>query len=338
MDLVSYTLPSLKLDISVQTWPIRSGGFSISRGTKTEAKVIVTTVCDGTYLGRGECVPYARYQETIDSVCDQIRSLKPYLSKQAFSHPNDLHQKLPRGAARNAIDCALWDYIAKFSKKPISNIFGLRAFQPQLTAYTLSLDTPEQMAKKAEQATTYKLLKVKLGGDGDQERMKAIRETTPNARLIADANEAWNDKNIHDLMNCAFEAKFELIEQPLPAQNDYLLKEIEHLVPICADESAHIPEDLPKLHGLYDAVNIKLDKTGGLTQAYKMLLRAKELGFKIMVGCMVGTSLAMAPAFLLAQNADWIDLDGPLILDRDRESGLEFQADMIFPPTPELWG
>jgi L-alanine-DL-glutamate epimerase-like enolase superfamily enzyme len=245
---------------------------------------------------------------------------------------------LPAGAARNALDCALWDLEAKRSGKSVDALAGLGPLRPVLTAFTLSLADPETMAARAREASTYPLLKLKLGGAGDKERLAAVRAAAPHARLIADANEAWQPQETESLLAIAAEVGVELIEQPLPAGKDALLAEIAHPVPICADESVHDRASLDALADRYDAVNIKLDKTGGLTEALLAAERARVLGLKIMVGSMVATSLAMAPALLIAQNAEWVDLDGPLLLERDRASGLRYDGSMIFPPSSELWG
>jgi L-alanine-DL-glutamate epimerase-like enolase superfamily enzyme len=250
----------------------------------------------------------------------------------------ELAALLPAGAARNALDCALWDLEAKRSGKSAASLAGVSALRPVLTAYTLSLDTPEAMAATAREASTYPLLKLKLGGAGDRERLAAVRAAAPHARLIADANEAWQPQETESLLAIAAEVGVELIEQPLPAGKDALLAEIAHPVPICADESVHDRDSLESIARRYDAVNIKLDKTGGLTEALLAAERARALGVKIMVGSMVATSLAMAPALVLAQDADWVDLDGPLLLERDRAPGLRYDGAMIFPPSSELWG
>jgi L-Ala-D/L-Glu epimerase len=249
-----------------------------------------------------------------------------------------LLQAMPAGAARNAIDCALWDLEAKRSGQSASRLAGLDALAAVETCYTLSLASPAAMAAKALSVPNLKLLKLKLGGDGDAERMRAVRQARPDARLVADANEAWTVEMLEPYLSAAAASRFELIEQPLPAANDGALTNVEHSVPICADESVHTAQDLNGLLGRYDAVNIKLDKAGGLTEALSMTSVARALGLKIMCGCMVATSLAMAPALLIAQSADWVDLDGPLLLARDRPHGLIIRDGLITPPAPALWG
>lgn len=325
----------LKLGVSVERFPI-AGGFTISRGFKTEAVVVVASINDGTHTGRGECVPYARYGESIEGVVTAIEACAGAVAEGLTRA--ELQSLLPAGAARNALDCALWDLEAKRSGQRAAELAGLPPLRAVTTAFTLSLGSPEAMAARAREARHYSLLKLKLGGDGDDERMRAVREAVPRARLIVDANEAWQPHDTESLLATAAAEGVELVEQPLSAGNDGLLAEIERLVPVCADESAH---DSPSLEGLssrYDAVNIKLDKTGGLTEALLVAERARELGLKIMVGSMVATSLAIAPALLVAQGADWVDLDGPLLLARDRVPGLLYEGDRVFPPEPALWG
>jgi L-Ala-D/L-Glu epimerase / N-acetyl-D-glutamate racemase len=325
----------LSLAVAVERWPIR-GGFTISRGSKHEAVVLVATVSDGTHTGRGECVPYGRYGESVEGVVVAIEACSGAIARGLCR--TDLVTLLPAGAARNALDCALWDLEAKRSGKPAAALAGLPPLHPVQTALTISLGPPAPMAAQAREVKDYPLLKLKLGGDGDQERLEAVREAAPKVRLIADANEAWQPNDIESLLAAAAAAGVELVEQPLPAGNDDLLAHIERRVPICADESVHDRASLERLVGRYDAVNIKLDKAGGLTEALLVAERARTLGLKVMVGSMVATSLAMAPALLLAQDADWVDLDGPLLLERDRVPGLTYAGGLISPPPRELWG
>jgi L-alanine-DL-glutamate epimerase-like enolase superfamily enzyme len=326
----------LKLKVAIERWPIK-GGFTISRGSKHEAVVVVASLREGTHMGRGECVPYARYGESIEGVVATIESCaKPFASGLSRA---ELAALLPAGAARNALDCALWDLEAKRSGKSAASRAGIGALHPVPTAFTLSLGSPEAMAAQArEAAAAHPLLKLKLGGGGDAERLVALRQAVPQARLIVDANEAWQPADMESLLAAASAARVELIEQPLPAGNDDLLTRIERPVPVCADESVHDRASLAQIAKRYDAVNIKLDKTGGLTEALLLVAEARTLGLKIMVGSMVATSLSMAPALLLAQNADWVDLDGPLLLDGDRVPGLTYEGGMVFPPPPALWG
>ncbi|MEM7620186.1 MAG: N-acetyl-D-Glu racemase DgcA [Pseudomonadota bacterium] len=330
-------LPPLTLQTRVEHWPI-AGAFSISRGTKRKASVIVAELSDGTHIGKGECVPYARFDENLEDVEKAIQSLSPDFTAQSVDQ-HALQDMLSAGAARNAIDCALWDYDAKRLNTPVFDWVDVPSMQPKLTAYTISLSTPDGMAKQIQQVKdNHPLLKVKLGGQTDEECMRAVRYTAPHARLIADANEGWSPETLPHLLAVAYELGFELIEQPLPTNQDLILEHIDHSVLICADEAIHTSQDLEALKGRYDAVNIKLDKAGGLTEGLAMVRLAKTLNLKIVVGCMVGTSLAMAPATLLAQFADWVDLDGPLLLEQDRAPGLHYDQSVVYPSHPKLWG
>lgn len=333
---MSVSDPVFTLSATIEHWPI-AGEFRISRGSKTNASVIVVTISDGTSVGRGECVPYARYGETLESVRLQIQDVaQPDLN--TIHNFEGVINAMPAGAARNALDCALWDLKAKKTGRSVADQLGYKSLRPVITAFTLSLGTPDAMAQEAHQAAHFQLLKIKLGGAGDDARMRAIRKAVPNARLIVDANEAWSSENLEIYLSVAKEVGVELIEQPLPQGDDEILAQIDRVVPICADESAHTSADIAHLTGRYDAVNIKLDKTGGLTEALKAITLAKENGLKIMIGCMVGTSLAMAPGLMLAQHADWVDLDGPLLLAKDREPALNYHNSLVYPPSPDLWG
>lgn len=318
-----------------ERFPI-AGTFTISRGSKTEAEVISVTIAESGAIGRGECVPYKRYGETMESVAEAIEQARRAVEDGASR--SDLLALMQPGAARNAVDCALWDLEAKLGGAPVSRSLGLSAPHPLETAYTLSLGEPEAMATQARANAARPLLKVKIGGENDIRRIRAVVEAAPDSRLILDANEGWTDANIAENLAIAAELGIALIEQPLPAGADAILARIPHPVPICADESVHVAANLAELKGRYDAVNIKLDKSGGLTAAIELRDQARTLGFQVMVGCMVGTSLAMAPAVLLAQGADFVDLDGPLLLARDRVPGLVYEGSMVSPPLPELWG
>jgi L-Ala-D/L-Glu epimerase len=326
---------ALSLAVRTERWPI-AGSFTISRGAKTEAEVVIAEVSDGTYAGRGECVPYARYGETVAGVTASLEAMRsPFadgLTRQA------LQAATSAGAARNALDCALWDLEAKASRKAVHVLAGMAEPRPLVTAYTISLGTPETMGEAAHNASARKLLKVKLGGDGDPERICAVRAAASSAELIVDANEAWRADNLTQNLAACAAAGVILVEQPLPAVDDAALALIARRIPICADESVHDRASLRSLLGKYDAVNIKLDKTGGLTEALAMAAEAERLGFGIMVGCMVATSLSMAPAMLVAQRARVVDLDGPLLLARDREHGLRYEESLVYPPTSALWG
>jgi L-alanine-DL-glutamate epimerase-like enolase superfamily enzyme len=324
-----------ELSVGVESWPIR-GGFTISRGSKQDAVVVVAAVRDGGFEGRGECVPYARYGESVEDVVQAIEACGPAIG-QGLDRA-DLQALLPAGAARNALDCALWDLEAKRLGTSAAELAGLAPLRAVETAFTISLASPGEMAARARDAAHYPLLKLKLGGDGDEERLAAVREAVPIARLIADANEAWRALNLERLLAAAKAAGIELIEQPLPAGDDAALEHIARVIPVCADESVHDRVSLATLAKRYDAVNIKLDKTGGLTEALATAAEARRRGLKIMVGCMVATSLAMAPALLLAQDADFVDLDGPLLLERDRVPGLAYSSGTVMPAPAALWG
>ncbi|RZW12700.1 MAG: dipeptide epimerase [Rhodobacteraceae bacterium] len=306
--------------------------FTISRGSRDAAEVLSVTVRDGHQSGRGECVPYKRYGETMESVDDQIRGLPDGISRVA------LQEALSPGAARNAVDCALWDLEAKQAGRRAWEMAGLAEPGPVVTAFTLSLDTPERMRVAATRHAHRPLLKVKLGGEGDMARLEAVRDGAPETRIIVDANEGWTADIYSELAPHLVRLGVMLVEQPLPAGDDDLLAEIDRPLPVCADESCHDRASLDALRGKYDMVNIKLDKTGGLTEALALRDDARDAGFGIMVGCMVGTSLAMAPAVLVAQGAAVVDLDGPLLLAEDRDTPLAYDAEGLHPSRPELWG
>lgn len=323
------------INIAAQSYEI-AGGFTISRGTRTHAQVVVVTIEEDGASGRGECVPYPRYGESLETVQTQIEEISPLL-KTGLSR-TALQNAMPAGAARNAVDCALWDLDAKRSGQSAAELAGLGALHPVTTAFTISVDTPVAMAEKTSAAAHRPLLKVKLAGPGDDARILAVREAAPGSILIVDANEAWDESCFEANMAACAAAGVQLIEQPLPAGNDDLLASLTPPVAICADESLSPGKGLDGLREKYDAVNIKLDKAGGLTEALKLLTEARAADFKVMTGCMLGTSLAMAPAVLIAQNADYVDLDGPLLLSQDRIPGLRFDDSTLYPPEPALWG
>lgn len=306
--------------------------FTISRGSRTEAKVLTVRVSDGGVTGWGECVPYARYGETLESVTAQIEQLSGALTRQ------ELYDLLPAGAARNALDCALWDLEAKKTGTPAWQLAGLASLKPQITAYTLSLDTPENMRAQAAKHAFRPLLKIKLGTPDDMPRLEAVRAGAPDSTIIVDANEGWSADVYADLAPHLLRLGVALVEQPLPAGEDDALRDMARPVPVCADESCHDRASLPGLAGKYDIVNIKLDKTGGLTEALALRDAAVAQGYGVMVGCMVGSSLAMAPAVLVAQGATIVDLDGPLLLAEDRDNALIFDSAGVHPPTRSLWG
>ena len=329
----------LTIALAAESWPI-AGSFAISRGSKTEAVVVVAELGDGKARGRGECVPYGRYGESVASVMAQIEALRRQLA--AGLDRQSLQKAMPPGAARNALDCAFWDLEAKRSGRAVHELAGLPAPHALTTAYTISLGLPAAMAEAAAKAAHRPLLKVKLGGNddqfGDAARIAAVRAAAPQATLIVDANEGWDERNLAANLAACADAGVVLVEQPLPDRGDQALARLKRPLPVCADESAHDRTSLTALAGKYDAVNIKLDKAGGLTEALAMAAEAERLGFAVMAGCMVATSLAMAPAMLLAQTARYVDLDGPLLLAKDRADGLRYRDSLVFPPAPALWG
>jgi L-alanine-DL-glutamate epimerase-like enolase superfamily enzyme len=319
----------------IEHWPI-AGAFTISRGAKTEAVTVMAELNLGGHTGRGECVPYPRYNETPEATLAALQAMQEPLSRGLDRQA--LQAAMPPGAARNALDCALIDLAAKIGGQRAWNLLGRPSPAPRITAYTISLGSPEAMAAATAKAAHRPLLKIKLGGEGDGARIAAVREAAPEAELIVDANEAWSTDNLEQNLDACAQAGVTLVEQPLPAGQDEALARIRRPLSVCADESVHDRTSLERLRDRYDAVNIKLDKTGGLTEALAMADAAQELGFEIMVGCMVATSLAMAPAMLLAAQARFVDLDGPLLLAGDRADGLRYDGSLIYPPEAALWG
>jgi len=318
-----------------ESFPI-AGAFTISRGAKTTAEVVTCAIGASGLSGRGECVPYARYGESVAGVLDAIEAMRGAIEDGMGRE--DLARAMPAGAARNALDCALWDLEAKLSGVPTWQVIDTTAPQKLVTTYTLSLGEPGAMQRQAAEHAWRPLLKVKVGTPDDAARIRAVRAGAPESAIILDANEGWTPENLaHHFALCA-EARIALVEQPLPAGGDSALRDHARPVPVCADESVHRTQDVAALADRYDAVNIKLDKTGGLTEALALRQAARDHGLKIMVGCMVGTSLGMAPAVLLAQGADFVDLDGPLLLARDREPGLRYEGSNVYPPEATLWG
>jgi len=324
----------LTIDACEETWPLGKP-FRISRGTRTETRVVVVTLTDGQHSGRGEGVPIKRYNQTPASILAEIESIKsaPNLGRE------QLQKLLPPGAARNAVDCALWDLEAKISGKRAWELADISIAPEVETTFTISLDSPEAMAAATQAATNLPILKLKLGGDhADVTRVEAVREAAPKVRLLVDANESWTPDHYLRVVPSLVEFGVELIEQPFPADANNVLETLDHPIPVCADESCHTTADLPGLKKRYEVVNIKLDKTGGLTEALLLADGACQAGFKLLVGCMVCTSLGIAPARLLAGAADWIDLDGALLLSRDREHGLAYGNGKIGLPSRQLWG
>jgi L-alanine-DL-glutamate epimerase-like enolase superfamily enzyme len=321
----------MEITVTPETFRLAEA-FTISRGSRTEARVLTVRASDRGITGWGECVPYARYGETLQSVTAQIEGLPGAFTREELQH------LLPPGAARNAVDCALWDLAAKQSGRRVWEMAGLPAPGPLVTAFTLSLDTPERMQAAAARQAHRPLLKIKLGTADDMPRLEAVRRGAPAAKIIVDANEGWTAEVYDDLAPHLVRLGVELVEQPLPAGADEVLAEIARPLPVCADESCHDRASLPDLAGKYDFVNIKLDKTGGLTEALALRDVAHAQGYRIMVGCMVGSSLAMAPAVLAAQGAEVVDLDGPLLLAEDRPHPLRYDDAGVHPPDRELWG
>jgi L-alanine-DL-glutamate epimerase-like enolase superfamily enzyme len=324
-----------RLSVGRRSWPLAQP-FAISRGSRTAAEVVVAEIFDGDFRGRGECVPYPRYGESVDGVVATLEGMRGAV----FSglDRDSLQRAMPPGAARNALDAAFWDLDAKRADCRAADLAGIGALRPVVTAYTLGLDTPERMGTAAAAQRARPLLKLKVTGDGDLERVRAVRRNAPAARLIVDANEGWTARHFVALAPALAELGVELIEQPLPAGDDDALAQLPHPIPVCADESCHVAADLDRLAGKYDVINIKLDKTGGLTEALVLAAAARERGFAIMVGCMIGSSLALAPACLVAQQASIVDLDAPLLLASDRVPGLRYQGSLVYPPEPALWG
>lgn len=325
----------IELTVRHETFPLAER-FTISRGSRTQSDVVVAEVRHDGVVGRGECLPYAHYGETVEGVIETIESLRP-----AFSRGLDrlgLQTALPPGAARNAVDCAFWDLEAKRAGCRVWELLGLAAPRPVVTAYTLSFDSAERMGVAARKAAERPLLKLKLSGPENLDRISAVRANAPRARIVLDANEGWTPAIYAELAPHLAVLGVELVEQPLPAGEDQSLARMQHPIPVCADESCHDSASLAALKGLYDFVNIKLDKTGGLTEALALKAAAKAQGFRIMVGSMVATSLSMAPALLVAQGAEVVDLDGPLLLAHDRPDGLVYEGSEIQPPTSALWG
>jgi L-alanine-DL-glutamate epimerase-like enolase superfamily enzyme len=319
------------INVSRDVFPLAQT-FTISRGSKTHAHVLTVRITRGGVTGWGECVPYARYGESLESVTTQIESLPEGITRAA------LQSALAPGAARNAVDCALWDLEAKTAGQRVWQLAGLPEPGPKVVTYTLSLDTPEAMRAMAATHAHRPVLKIKLGTPDDMPRLEAVRQGAPRAKILIDANEGWTPEVYTELAPHLLRLGVALVEQPLPAGADDMLAEIARPLPVCADESCFDAASLPALKGKYDMVNLKLDKTGGLTEALRTRDAAARLGFGLMVGCMVGSSLAMAPAVLVAQTADETDLDGPLLLAQDRAHPLRYDAHGVHPSTPELWG
>jgi len=324
-----------QVSVGIESWPLERP-FRISRGVKTAADVVVVEINDGSHTGRGECVPYPRYGESVDSVAEQIRSVLPAL-EQGTSRI-DCRRLLSAGAALNAIDSALWDLEARASGHAVDQMLNLARPATLTTALTVGLDTPEQMGLVAAQMSAAPVIKVKVDGESPDRQLQAVHDAAPHAKLIVDANEAWSIEILNELNSFLKEIGAVLIEQPLAAGKDAVLEGFQAEVPLCADESCHTVDDLPQLLNRYQAVNIKLDKTGGLTGAVELLAAARRHDMLVMTGCMVCTSLAIAPAWLVAAASDFVDLDGPLMLRTDREGGVRGDAGQLSAPDRRLWG
>jgi L-Ala-D/L-Glu epimerase / N-acetyl-D-glutamate racemase len=324
-----------RLTIAHESWPI-AGSFTISRGSKKTAEIVVVSLERDGMKGWGECVPYRHYGETIEAVMAALTERRKEI-EGGIGH-EEIPSLLQLKAAQNALDCALWDLEAKHAGKRVWQLLDLPQPKPLITAFTLSLDSADNMTAAAASAADRPLLKLKLGAENDAGRLRAIRQAAPRPRLVVDANEGWSADDLPMLLNVCAEVGVELVEQPLPAGSDEALRHVRHTVPICADESSHGQNDLPELIGKYDAINIKLDKTGGLTRALALRRAAEKLGLDIMIGCMLATSLSMAPATILAQGTKFVDLDGPLLLAQDRDPGIRYEASLIYPPPAALWG
>ena len=321
--------------VRAESWPIR-GGFRIARGARSAAEVIVLELHDGGWVGRAECVPYARYGESVDSVLFEIETTCERLRP---SSPREAVLEMPAGAARNAVDCALWDLEAKRTGKPVWELTGLRGPPTDIgTMRTVSVDTAEKMKAAAQRLASAEVIKVKVDGGADLDRIEAVHAGAPNAELVVDANEAWSAEQLAQWLPMLPKLGVAVVEQPLPSDRDAALDELERTVPICADETFHDRSSFSSVEGRYDMVNLKLDKTGGLTEALFCAAQARRLGLQIMVGCMVSTSLAIEPALLLAAGAQYVDLDGPLLLDSDREGALHDRDAGVLRSSSAIWG
>lgn len=322
------------IDAGEEVWPLKQP-FRIARGTRTEGRVVVVTVTDGRHTGRGEGTPLKRYNQTTASVLAQIDSIKG----EKDLNRQKLQALLPAGAARNALDCSLWDLEAKISGKRVWELANIPVLPEVQTSLTISLDTAEKMAEAATLNANAPILKLKLGGDDqDLARIEAVRKAAPATRLLLDANESWSPEHYRKIVPSLGRFAIELIEQPFPADADEILERLDHPIPVCADESCHTNADLPRLRNRYEMLNVKLDKTGGLTEALLLTERARGSGFRLLIGCMLCTSLGIAPVRLLAGASDYVDLDGPLLLTRDRDHGVCYRAGNMGLPLPELWG
>ncbi|MGO3127056.1 MAG: N-acetyl-D-Glu racemase DgcA [Luteimonas sp.] len=324
-----------RLTAAHRSWPL-TAPFRISRGVKTSADVVTVTIRDGEHTGHGEAVPYARYGETVASVIAQVESTGAAIAARISRR--QLQDLLPPGAARNAIDCALWDLEAQRGRVSVARLLGRTPLHPLCSAQTISLDSPERMARAAAEVAHLELLKIKVAADDPASLIRAVRASAPQARLIVDPNESWTLDLLQAMQPVLAEARVDLVEQPLPAGEDEALQDFHSATRLCADESCHTIDDLPRLRGRYQVVNIKLDKTGGLTAALDLLDAARTQDFGVMVGCMICSSLGIAPALQVARDAEFVDLDGPLWLQDDHPGGAVLRQGLLQPPAPALWG
>jgi L-alanine-DL-glutamate epimerase-like enolase superfamily enzyme len=325
----------MKLHAQIERWPV-AGAFTISRGAKTHVDVVVAEIVDDDSAGRGEGTAIYYHGESAESVLAQVLAQADAIANGLTR--DELQTRLPRGAARNALDCALWDLEAKKKDVPVWKLAGLREPQPLVTAFTISLGDPSKMEADAHASAHLPLLKLKLAGEGDEARVAAVRRGAPRTRLIVDANEAWTDRDVAAEAAVLSRYGVELIEQPVHRGRDELLDGLVSPIPLAADESCQDRTDLPRLAGRYHAINIKLDKAGGLTEALALAAEAKRTGLEVMVGCMLATSLGIAPAFLASGGARWVDLDGAMLLAKDRPAAMECADGVLAPPGPDLWG
>jgi L-alanine-DL-glutamate epimerase-like enolase superfamily enzyme len=325
----------MKLYAKIERWPV-AGAFTISRGAKTHVDVVVAEIIDGDHVGRGEATAIYYHGESAESVLAQIETQTDAVANGLTRA--ELQARLPRGAARNALDCALWDLEAKRTDTPVWKLAGLAEPTPLVTAFTISLGDPDRMEADAHASAHLPLLKLKLAGEGDEARVAAVRRGAPHARLIVDANEAWTGRDV--AAEAAILARYgvELIEQPVKAGQDDLLDNVASAIPFAADESCQDRADLARCAGRYQAINIKLDKAGGLSEALALAAEARDMGLDVMVGCMLATSLGIAPAFLVSGAARWVDLDGAMLLAKDRPAAMASADGLLEPPSPALWG
>ena len=327
----------MRLEYAQVDWPYKNA-FRRAGAVSTSASTIWVKISDGDLVGRGEALGVRYHGETPASLQSQLDTVKGAFESSASLSREELQSWLPTGGARNAIDCALWDLEAKGSGRRAWHLAGIEVAIPLTTAITLSVDTPDKMAEAAQQLGQYSVLKLKLEGDGDLERVQAVRRARPDVDLIVDANQSWSERQLGEFVAPFDALDVALIEQPLPVGMDDVLVDYDGPIPLCADESCQTAESLPELVGKYRVVNIKLDKAGGLTEALRMAALARELKLDLMVGCMGGSSLAMAPGFVFGQLCSFVDLDGPLLAAQDVAHPIQYEGSLMYPPDSKLWG